>query len=190
MRYTTIIDVSEFPDVYRNRNATLLYLHCCLKAGWHDADRDTLRFSFRSIAATLGMTLSAARHAVSVLTAAGLLARDEDCWRVKKWHMDALPSPRKKATTATATESAHLRQQEEQQRNEYYAKLSSVVRSMTAAQLQEWFSQLKEGKSPMHGGITIRSNAANIAWFKANIIDKLNGAPQAKTSPKGMGENS
>lgn len=173
MRYTTIIDITEFPTVYRNNNAVLLYLHLVLRAGWHDSDRDTLRISFRQLAQAVGMTLSATRHAVRVLTEAKLLQRDGDVWRVKKWHIEKPPTPRRKATTATATETNKLHEQLEKQRNEFYDKLDKVVRSMTAAELRSWYGELCAGKSLAHHGVTLRSNASTIDWFKTNIIDKL-----------------
>lgn len=85
MRYTTIIDITELEPVYRNVNCRLLYLHMCLKSGYHDTDRDQLQASLRSLAAATGLTLSATRHAISKLTAAKLLARNGDTWQVLKW---------------------------------------------------------------------------------------------------------
>lgn len=67
MRYTTIIDIRDFPEVYSNKNAVLLYLHLCLRAGYHAEDRDIVAISVRRLASEVGITYSAARHALAVL---------------------------------------------------------------------------------------------------------------------------
>lgn len=73
MRYTTIIDIRDFPEVYSNKNAVLLYLHLCLRAGYHADDRDLVRMPVRRLAAELGITYSAVRHSLAVLAKHGLL---------------------------------------------------------------------------------------------------------------------
>lgn len=85
MRYTTIIDISEISEVYRNTTARLIYMHMCLKAGYHDADRDLVRLSIRRVSADVGVTVSATRHALRLLERVGLLTREGELWRVKKW---------------------------------------------------------------------------------------------------------
>lgn len=98
MRYTTIIDVSELPSVYRNVNARLLYLHMALRAGYHDDDRDVLETSIRILAAQIGLTISAVRHALHVLEGAQLIKREGSAWIIKKWLPMQTTSPRPKAT--------------------------------------------------------------------------------------------
>lgn len=73
MRYTTIIDIRDFPEVYSNKNAVLLYLHLCLRAGYHAEDRDIVRIPVRRLAAELGITYSAVRHSLAVLVKHRLL---------------------------------------------------------------------------------------------------------------------
>ena len=85
MRYTTVIDITEILEIYKNPTARLLYLHMSLKAGYHDADRDLVRLSIRRLSADVGVTVSATRHALRQLERAGLLTREGDLWRVKKW---------------------------------------------------------------------------------------------------------
>lgn len=85
MRYTTVIDISEMSEVYRNTTARLIYMHMCLKAGYHDADRDLVRLSIRRVSADVGVTVSATRHALRLLERVGLLTREGELWRVKKW---------------------------------------------------------------------------------------------------------
>lgn len=85
MRYTTVIDISEIPEVYRNATARLVYLHLALKAGYHDNDRDLAAVSIRRLAMDVDVSVSAARHAIRQLEKAGLLKRDGSFLVVKKW---------------------------------------------------------------------------------------------------------
>lgn len=85
MRYTTVIDISENRQLYANHNAVLVYLHLCLRAGYHDQDRDMVSISIRNLARDTGVTVSACRHAIKLLMGAGLLTRTAGTWTVKKW---------------------------------------------------------------------------------------------------------
>lgn len=85
MRYTTVIDISEIQDIYRNPVARLIYLHMSLKAGYHDADRDLVNISIRRLSVDVGVTVSAVRHALRQLERAGLLTREGNLWRIRKW---------------------------------------------------------------------------------------------------------
>lgn len=96
MRYTTIIDITEQPAVYRNINVRLLYLHLCLKCGYHDHDRDIYDRSLRSMAADTGLTLSAIRHALHILEQAQLVLKVGGVWQVRKYIQTAAPTPRPK----------------------------------------------------------------------------------------------
>lgn len=95
MRYTTIIDITQ-TDIYKNVNARLLYLHLCLRAGYHDDDRDLITISIRNLASQVGLTLSAARFAVFQLERAGLLTHNGSVWRVRKWVDEKTITSRKK----------------------------------------------------------------------------------------------
>lgn len=85
MRYTTVIDISEIPQVYRNMATRILYVHMCLKCGYHDVDRDILDLSLRQLAAGAGLTLSATRHGLKILESVGLVRRQGAAWQVRKW---------------------------------------------------------------------------------------------------------
>lgn len=85
MRYTTVIDITELPEIYRNMTARLIYVHMSLKAGYHDSDRDLVTLSIRRVAAEVGVTVSATRHALLLLERVGLLTREGKAWRVRKW---------------------------------------------------------------------------------------------------------
>lgn len=98
MRYTTVIDISEFPSIYRNPNARALYFHMALKAGYHDNDRDVLETSLRILQAETGLSFSAVRHALHLLEGAALIRREGSAWIVKKWIPAQTISARPKAT--------------------------------------------------------------------------------------------
>lgn len=85
MRYTTVIDISEIQQVYRNMATRVLYVHMCLKCGYHDVDRDILDLSLRQLAAGAGLSLSATRHGLKILESAGLVRRQGAAWIVRKW---------------------------------------------------------------------------------------------------------
>lgn len=175
MRYTTVIDVSEMPEVYRSVNARLLYLHMALKSGWHDDDRDRLRVSLRQLASDCGLTLSATRHAVAVLTKAKLLARDAGgTWHVRKWHLDAPPSPRpRKQQAAAAAAAGDIGKQAEKQMSEYQAKVMKAVRESTKEELAAWLGELEEHRSLRHHGVYLNANQANTEWLRS-VIAKMN----------------
>lgn len=116
MRYTTLIDISELPSVYRNINARLLYLHMSLRAGYHDDDRDVLETSIRILAAQTGLTISAVRHALRVLEGVQLIRKEGSAWIIKKWLPMQTTSPRPRATQKqldAAQDEAKLRARQE-----------------------------------------------------------------------------
>lgn len=94
MRYTTIIDISDIPTVYRNINTRLVYLHMVLRSGWHDVDRDLVEVSIRQLSYQLGMTVSTVRHSLLILERVGLIKRQGSMWWVKKWIVEETPTPR------------------------------------------------------------------------------------------------
>lgn len=170
MRYTTLIDISELPDVYRNKNARLLYMHMVLKSGYHDHDRDLLDKSLRILASEAGLTLSATRHAVAQLEAAGLLKKEQGNWRVKKWIIQEIPTPRtQKTTSRTQGDADNLGARYNKEVEQYKQAVYKAVRSMTREQLQTWLQELQQGRSLRHGGVQLNANQANIAWLEKVI---------------------
>lgn len=95
MRYTTVIDVTEIPQVWGSPNVTRIYLYMVLKCGYHDEDRDMISVSIRNLAWRTGLTVSATRHALGVLQSYHLIERSGLRWRVVKWLEDAVISKRK-----------------------------------------------------------------------------------------------
>jgi DNA-binding Lrp family transcriptional regulator len=96
MRYTTVIDISEIPQVYGNLSTRILYVHMALKCGYHDTDRDILDVSVRQLAAGAGLTLSACRHALKKLESAGLIKRQGAAYLIRKWLPEQTISARPK----------------------------------------------------------------------------------------------
>lgn len=114
MRYTTVIDISEISEIYKNPTARLLYLHMSLKAGYHDTDRDLVRLSIRRLSADVGVTVSATRHALRQLERAGLLTREGDLWRVKKWVEEQQITTRAKTKREMQEQIQRLERQRQQ----------------------------------------------------------------------------
>lgn len=114
MRYTTVIDISEISEVYKNATARLIYLHMSLKAGYHDADRDLVKLSIRRLSADVGVTVSATRHALHQLERVGLLTREGDLWRVKKWVEEQQITTRAKTKREMQEQIQRLERQRQQ----------------------------------------------------------------------------
>lgn len=114
MRYTTVIDISEISEIYKNSTARLIYLHMSLKAGYHDADRDLVRLSIRRLSADVGVTVSATRHALHLLERSGLLTREGELWRVKKWVEEQQITTRAKTKREMQEQIQRLERQRQQ----------------------------------------------------------------------------
>lgn len=96
MRYTTIVDITENPSLYRNKNCRLVYLHLCLKSGYHNEDRDLIDISIRNLAWAVGLSVSATRHALSLLESARMIKRHNQLWHVRKFVLEQEITPREK----------------------------------------------------------------------------------------------
>jgi DNA-binding Lrp family transcriptional regulator len=132
MRYTTIIDITEWPQLYRSESIRLVYLHLCLTSGYHDHDRDMSSKSIRTIARETGLTIAAVRHAIDRLTSAQLLSRSGTAMQVKKWVIEQPITTRAKTkkqqdkAIANAIEMAYKMEAEE--RREKEEKLQKEIR--------------------------------------------------------------
>ena len=180
MRYTTLIDISELPQVYRNTNTRLLYLHLVLKSGYHNEDRDLARISLRNLAAAAGLTLSATRHALHILGEAGLVAKEGEAWRVRKWFVADPPTPRTQRNTAKSP-AVGLQDGRPQEvidaeraaaRKAYQARLLHSVRECTPEELRSWLSELQDGRQLVHHGASLSPSKANIEWLE-QIIQRI-----------------
>lgn len=130
MRYTTIIDISEYPLIYHNPRARLVYLHLALKAGYHEEDRDICLLSIRCLAADVGLTISATRHALAVLERAALIERFGISWRVKKFVLSTPIPPR--ARSQRKQKEIEWRAYEEAQQKEREAREAAERASLAA----------------------------------------------------------
>ncbi len=168
-----MIDISDMPEVYRNQAARLLYIHMALCAGYHDDDRDLVRQSLRVMAARAGLTLSAVRHALGLLQRAGLVTREGEAWRIKKWFVDTPPTPRRQPKDRRAAhEATIIADNAERQLNEWQANVLRAVREMTRDELETWLAELREGRSLGHHGAHLNANARNIEWLETVIKSK------------------
>ena len=103
MRYTTILDLRDWPALYKNHNVRLIYLHLVLSAGYHDDNRDLCRISLRRLEADSGLTLSAVRHALQVLEKNRLIKRTQQGIMVAKWLKEPTITPRQRKRVGTIT---------------------------------------------------------------------------------------
>lgn len=115
MRYTTIIDLSEFPAVYRNKNVRLVYLHLVLKSGYHDNDRDLIDISIRNLAWSVGLSVSATRHALHTLEQARMIKRSGPLWHVRKFIIEQEITPRAKTQKEAKKKAAAVAEQQASQ---------------------------------------------------------------------------
>ena len=117
MRYTTIIDISEYPSLYKNLNVRLVYLHLVLKCGYHDDDRDLYGVSIRRLAFEVGLTISAIRHALQQLETSGMIRRQGPMLQIRKWVYERpITSRPKSVEKARNQEEADDFERERQQR--------------------------------------------------------------------------
>lgn len=130
MRYTTIIDISEYPSIYHNPRARLVYLHLALKAGYHEEDRDICLLSIRRLAADAGLTISATRHALAVLERAHLIERFGISWRVRKFVLSTPIPPR--ARSQKKQKEIETRAYEEAQQKEREAREAAERAALAA----------------------------------------------------------
>lgn len=108
-RYTTIIDISGAP-CYRSVSVRLLYLHLCLKAGYHKEDMDVVHSSLVQLATGTGLTVSAVRHALGQLESAGLVSREGSALRVVKFVQPVLAAKRSVSAIVDGSKEENDRQ--------------------------------------------------------------------------------
>lgn len=170
MRYTTVIDITDFPQIYRNINARLVYIHMALKAGYHDDDRDVCRLSIRSLSSDVGITVSATRNALQQLEKSGLISRGSDSWIVKKWvQMDA-PTPRTQKSVANKNSGlAEQIRKNDQELEERSRQIFEWVRSSSREQIQELVTKLENGKMARINGQRVYPSEKSIEWFRNQL---------------------
>lgn len=123
MRYTTIIDLTEYPALYNNINVRLVYMHMVLKSGYHDNDRDLCSLSVRRLANEVGITISAVRHALRMLSAYGMVHDLGTMRSVTKWCVSGPITARSKtAAQAVQQENAIMQEASRIQRDKEQRK--------------------------------------------------------------------
>lgn len=164
MRYTTVIDVTEIADVWKNPNISRLYFYMALKCGYHDDDRDILRISLRNLAAQASLTLSATRHALKVLETAKLVTQEKDAWRVVKFILDKKPTSRTQKNTMSSPETENMQRQQAEDQEKKERETRSYFESVAVETLEGMLSELREGKR-----IFIKELRRNVAPTLYNI---------------------
>lgn len=158
MRYTTTIDITELPQIWKNANATRLYFFLAMKCGYHDNDRDLIRISLRTLAASAGVTLSATRHALRILKEAQLIAHDGEYLRVKKFIVDVKPTSRTQKTSAKiSADEARQHQQEQEQRRRAYEE---VLASAPSSELEQILQRLRADQRVTYKNLPFTPSAA------------------------------
>ena len=149
MRYTTIVDIRDLP-LYRNPSVRQLYLHLVLVSGYHDSDLDRVAVSVRGLASQTGLTISAVRHALDVMTKAGLVRREGGALMVTKYVLkDGIPKrARTKKEQQEQQQSREREQQEvESKRREIQEQNKIIMEQFTVDDLIEWSEDLKTKRS-------------------------------------------
>lgn len=173
MRYTTIIDITEFAGVWASASCRELYLYMVLKSGWHDDDRDMIRASIRQMSAATGLTKSAVEHAIRQLTKAGLLAREGQAYRVTKWTLQPKPSPRpRQDQQRSVAANSDVARQWEMQLEESRRRLIHVVSNITKEEGLQWIQEVEDGRYLKHGGCTLPRRKDWLEWLKKEVAKK------------------
>lgn len=146
MRYTTIIDISESAPLYRSVSVRLVYFHLCLKSGYHDTDRDLIKISLRQIAEQTGLTLSATRHAISILERAQMIARQGSVIRVRKWVQEQTITTRAKTQKQQAAIDEAARRKAEKERYEQEQAIEAARREQMRLQGKNSYMVYYESK--------------------------------------------
>lgn len=128
MRYTPIIDISEYKTLYQNINVRLVYLHLVLKSGYHDYNRDMISISLRGLSAEVGITLGAVRHALEILTKAKMIYKKDNVYHVRKWVVEQkITSRASKIKQEQAIQNQKDRESADKARNEEYIRRQKRV---------------------------------------------------------------
>lgn len=153
MRYTTIIDLSEFPLLYKSPGIRLVYLHLALRSGYRDDDRDLLQISIRTLARETGLTIAAARHALLQLEKFELIKRCGPMWQVKKFVIEKQITRRAQTKNQEREQAAaQIREQERQRREKQQAEYDKQRAALEAqgktsfmVYYEEQLEQAKQG---------------------------------------------
>lgn len=170
MRYTTIIDITELPNLWRNANASRIYTYMTLRSGYHDDDRDTLRVSVRRLAMETGCSVAATRHALQMLVKYQLLQKDGEKWRVRKFVLEQKPTSRTQKNTAPADSSISLLIDDQRAKEERILKKTHYLQNASVEELRELISWLETHTRKDVDGLTFynsdRTKRAIESWIE------------------------
>lgn len=147
MRYTTIIDIREFP-LYKNSACRTLYLHMVLAAGYHESDMDQVAISIRGLATQTGLTISATRHALAVLVKAGLVRRQSGQLHVAKYILqEGIPKRARSKKDQQLQQIAREREQKafEEERHRYH-QAQQAISDSSVQELEEHLEKMQYAK--------------------------------------------
>lgn len=167
MRYTTIIDISEQRDLYRNVNVRLVYLHLVLKSGYHDHDRDHVKISYRSLAADSGLTVSAVRHAINVLLKWRMLIRKDDAWIVRKWCQEQPITTRAKSSKEAKKKAQEQAVIDERERQRAMDEENRKRRDAEAGERDNYIEFVRKQQQ-----LAAEGDLDAIAWLKVHPASK------------------
>lgn len=143
MRYTTIIDQSELPS-YRSTSARLLYLHLVLKSGYHRDNQDLVHTSLRRMAAEVGLSLAAVRHALGLLLADSLVTMEAPrTIRVTKFVQPVMAAKRTATTLTDGSTQTAAHDERKRQLTDELEKLRRWYRDAEARQDTASMSEIK-----------------------------------------------
>lgn len=134
MRYTTIIDISEYSTLYNNQSIRLVYLHLVLRSGYHDHDRDLAQLSIRRLAMEVGLSVGAVRHALTQLLKYQMLVRQGPMLQVRKFVVEQPISKRSRNKREEKQELARKERIEQQERQAAKRKVADEQRAAFLAQ--------------------------------------------------------
>lgn len=148
MRYTTVIDITEIPIVYRNQNSRLVYLHLALKSGYHDNDRDLCDISIRRLAAEVQLTVSATRHALAILQKFQLIEKSGTLWKVKKFVLEqpitSRPKSEKKRKEYELEQQRKAAEIEQKQREDEEKRKERELRKNGKTSFMLYYEEMQE----------------------------------------------
>lgn len=191
MRYTTIIDIREFP-LYKNPACRTLYLHMVLASGYHETDMDQVSISIRGLASQTGLTISAIRHAMSVLMKAGLVRRQSGHLTVAKYVLqEGIPKRARSKKEQQLQQAARERIQQEQERELHrYHEAQKMISESSVQELEEHLEKMKaarpNGNYYIRGVRVTNNDAARAAIAAAIESKKRDNDTTESNKPKGV----
>lgn len=146
MRYTTVIDISEYPPLYNCLSARIIYFHLVLKSGWGEKNQDFCRASIRSLQADLHLSFSAVRHGLDVLVKTSMIRKVDGGFLVRKFCTPAQPGKRAKTRREAQIEEtrrAEMKHASELIERERSDRAAAAAGRATAVSYEDW-KRMKE----------------------------------------------